>query len=59
MQKVVAIIGLLCCATGICYADNKPPAFVKAVDMNAMERVLFEEPKCISQVISSMDPMEV
>ena len=42
MQKVFAISGLLCCAAGICRADDAPPAWVNAVDTNAMERVLFD-----------------
>ena len=42
MQKVVAIIVLLCCTAGICWADDAPPAWINAVDTNAMERVLFD-----------------
>ena len=40
MQKCMAIIGLLCCAAGVCRAGDAPPAWVNAVDTNAMERVL-------------------
>ena len=40
MQKGLAIVGLLCCAAGICRADEAPPAWVNAVVKNAMERVL-------------------
>ena len=59
MPKFFAIIVLLCCAVGVCRADDAPQAWVNAVDTNVMERVLFEELKCISQAISSMeDPME-
>ena len=43
MQKGFAIIGLLCCAVGVCRADEAPPAWVNAVDMNAMERVLLSQ----------------
>ena len=40
MQKVVAIIGLLCYAAAICRVGDAPPAWVNDGDMNAMERVL-------------------
>ena len=40
MPKIIAIIVLLCCASGICWADDAPPAWVNAVVKNAMERVL-------------------
>ena len=39
MQKGMAIIGLLCCAVGVCCAGDAPPARVNAVDTDAMERV--------------------
>ena len=42
MPKIIAIIVLLCCAAEICWADDAPPAWVNAVDTNAMERVLFD-----------------
>ena len=42
MQKVFAIIVLLCCAVGICLADDAPPAWINAVDANAIERVLLD-----------------
>ena len=42
MQKGLAIIGLLCCAVGICRAGDAPPAWINAVDTNAMKRVLFD-----------------
>ena len=42
MQRVFAIIVLLCCAAGICRADDAPPAWINAVDTNAMERMLFD-----------------
>lgn len=42
MQKVFVIIGLLCCAVGVCCAGDAPPAWVNAVDTNAMERVLWD-----------------
>ncbi len=38
MQKGFAIIVLLCCAAGICRADDAPQVWVNAVDTNAMER---------------------
>ena len=40
MQKVFAIIVLLCCAAGVCRAGDAPPSGVNAVDTNAMEKVL-------------------
>ena len=43
MQKCLAIIGLLCCAVGVCRAGDAPPAWVNAVATNAMERVLSKQ----------------
>ena len=43
MQKGLAIIGLLCWAVGVCRAGDAPPAWVNAVDTNAMERVLLSQ----------------
>ena len=43
MQKCMAIIGLLCCAVGVCRAGDALPARVNAVDTNAMERVLLNQ----------------
>ena len=43
MQKGLAIIGLLCCAVGICRAGAAPQARVNAVDANAMEWVLLNK----------------
>ena len=40
MNKVAAILWL--CAVGVCCADETPPAWVNAVDTNAMEMVLFD-----------------
>ena len=40
MQKVFAIIVLLCCAALMGRANEAPPVWVNAVVMNAMERVL-------------------
>ena len=40
MQKVFAIIVLLCCVAGVCRAGDAPPALVNTADTNAMERVL-------------------
>lgn len=37
-----AIAALCLCATGICRAGDAPQAWINAVDMNAMERVLFD-----------------
>ena len=42
MQKGFAIIVLLCCAAGICRADDAPPAWVNYVDTNAMEKVFLD-----------------
>ncbi len=42
MQKVFAIIVLLCCVVPVCCAGDAPPAWINAVDTNAMERVLFD-----------------
>ena len=42
MLKVFAIIVLLCCAASIGRAADAPPAWINAVDTNAMERVLFD-----------------
>ena len=39
MQKCLAIIGLLCCVVGVCCAGDAPPAWVNAVDTNAMKKV--------------------
>lgn len=36
MQKGLAIIGLLCCAVGVCRAGDAPQAWGNAVDTNAM-----------------------
>ena len=41
MPKVFAIVVLLCCAVSVCRAGEAPPAWVNAVDTNAMEMVLF------------------
>lgn len=41
MQKGFALIVLLCCAAPLCRANETPPAWVNAVDTNAMERVLY------------------
>ena len=43
MQKVFAIIVLLCCAAGVCHANDALQAWVNAVDTNAMERVLLSQ----------------
>lgn len=40
MQRVFAIIALLCCTASICRANAAPQAWVNAVDTNAMEKVL-------------------
>ena len=34
MQKVFAIIVLLCCAVGVCRAGDAPQAWVNAVERN-------------------------
>lgn len=39
MPKGFAIIVLLCCAVGICQADDAPSAWVNVRDANAMENV--------------------
>jgi len=44
MQKVVAIIGLLCCVAAGCSANDAPPTWVNDGDANAMERVLGSVP---------------
>ena len=41
IQRVFAIIVLLCCAALLGRANEAPPAWVNAVDTNAMERVLY------------------
>jgi len=43
MQKVFAIIVLLCCAALMGRANEAPPAWVNAVDTNAMKRVLLSQ----------------
>ena len=43
MQKVFAIVVLLCCAVLMGRANEAPPAWVNAVDTNAMERVLLSQ----------------
>ena len=42
MQKVFAIIALLCCVAFMGRANEAPPARVKAVDTNTVERVLLD-----------------
>lgn len=42
MQKVFAIIVLLCCAAVMGRSNEAPQAWVNAVDTNAMERVLLD-----------------
>ena len=42
MQKVFVIIVLFCFAALMGRANEAPPAWVNAVDTNAMERVLFD-----------------
>ena len=42
MPKFLVIIALLCCAAGICRADEAPPACVNSVDTNAKERELLD-----------------
>lgn len=39
MQKGLVIVVLLCCAAGICQADDAPPVRVNVTDANAMENV--------------------
>lgn len=39
MQKGFGIVVLLCCAAGICQADDAPPVRVNVTDANAMENV--------------------
>ena len=40
MQRVFAIIGLMCCAVSMGRANEAPQTWVNTVDTNAMERVL-------------------
>lgn len=39
MHRGLAKIMLLCCALGICQADDAPPVRVNVTDANAMENV--------------------
>ena len=41
MQRVFAIIVLLCCAALMGRVNEAPPVWLNAVDTNAMERVLY------------------
>lgn len=56
MSKFFAIIVLLCCAVGICLADDAPPAWINAVDTNAMEGVLNYTDNEAVLTYSTLDP---
>jgi hypothetical protein len=56
MQKVFAIVVLLCCAVLMGRANDAPPAWVNAVDANAMEGVLNYTGNEAVLTYSTLDP---
>ena len=56
MSKIFVTIVLFCCAAGGCCAGDRPPAWVNAVDANAMEGMLNYTDNEAVLTYSTLDP---